>query len=61
MMTNFGLEDSTVVQGELHRWFENCELRSILVADHGAMDRPADPFAFPGFPSGVVETPQAPV
>jgi hypothetical protein len=25
MMTNYGGQASTTVQGELHRWFENCE------------------------------------
>jgi hypothetical protein len=27
MMTNYGGQASTTLQGELHRWFENCEWR----------------------------------
>eukprot|EP00798_Chlamydomonas_sp_ICE-L_P017560 gene17560-23884_t len=30
---NFGAGDSTVLQGDLHRWFENCEMRTIVLAD----------------------------
>lgn len=57
LMTNFGLEASTLVQGELHKWFENCELRTIVVADEQAMDKQQDPGHFPGFAAAVKEGP----
>jgi hypothetical protein len=57
LMTNFGLQASTLVQGELHKWFENCELRTIVVADEQAMDKQRDPAHFPGFATAVKEGP----
>ncbi|WIA10112.1 hypothetical protein OEZ85_010319 [Tetradesmus obliquus] len=58
MMTNYGGQASMTVQGELHRWFENCELRSIVVADEQSDTHGHDPQHFPGFPAaGVVEGP----
>lgn len=57
MMTNYGLQASTLVQGELHKWFENCELRTIVVADEQAMDKQQDPAHFPGFAAAVKEGP----
>jgi hypothetical protein len=33
MLRNFGTDASVHVQGELHKWFHNCELRSIVVSD----------------------------
>jgi len=59
MLTNFGCSASTVVQGELHRWFENCELRSIVVAQEQATSKHHDPFHFPGYAAPVQEGPQA--
>lgn len=46
-----------MVQGELHKWFENCELRTIVVADEQAMDKQRDPAHFPGFATAVKEGP----
>eukprot|EP00882_Tetradesmus_deserticola_P011793 GHRQ01012481.1.p1 GENE.GHRQ01012481.1~~GHRQ01012481.1.p1 ORF type:complete len:275 (+),score=88.04 GHRQ01012481.1:108-932(+) len=58
MMANYGGQASTAVQGELHRWFENCELRSIVVADDQADSHGRDPQDFHGFPAaGAVEGP----
>lgn len=57
MMTNFGLQGSTLVQGELHKWFENCEMRSIVVADEQAMNKLPDSAHFPGFAAAVKEGP----
>lgn len=34
-LKSFGHNAATVVQGELHRWFENCEMRSVVVCDEG--------------------------
>lgn len=57
MMTNFGLQGSCLVQGELHRWFENCELRTVVVADEQAADKQQDLGHFPGFAAAVKEGP----
>lgn len=57
MMTNFGLQGSTLVQGELHKWYENCEMRSIVVADEQAVNKQPDPSHFPGFAAAVKEGP----
>lgn len=57
MMTNFGGTASSTVQGELHRWYENCELRSIVVVDEQANSKGSDPHHFPGFASSVAEGP----
>ena len=57
-LSNYGLGHSTDVQGELHRWFENCELRSVVLADADAGKQPAHPHAFPGFASHVKEGPE---
>jgi hypothetical protein len=59
MLTNYGSDASTAVAGELHRWFDNCEWRSIVVADELATDgdRSHDPLHFPGFASAVKEGP----
>eukprot|EP00878_Enallax_costatus_P009327 GHUV01009749.1.p1 GENE.GHUV01009749.1~~GHUV01009749.1.p1 ORF type:complete len:333 (+),score=54.98 GHUV01009749.1:140-1138(+) len=64
MLTNFGHNASTTVSGELHRWFENCELHSIVVCDEKAQHKQPDPLHFPGFApvvngALVVEGPQA--
>jgi len=48
LLTNYGHSASTAVQGDLHRWFENAELRSVVVADRGSLARPADPTHFAG-------------
>lgn len=57
MMSNFAAEASPVVQGEVHRWFENCELRTVVVADEQAADKVQDPGHFPGFAAAVKEGP----
>ncbi|GBF94404.1 hypothetical protein Rsub_07218 [Raphidocelis subcapitata] len=59
LLTNYGHTASTHVQGDLHRWFENAELRSVVVADPGSTAHPPDPTHFPGFASRVLEGPQA--
>jgi hypothetical protein len=59
MLANFGGEEAPEVQGELHKWFENCELRSVVVSDHGQLPRKADPYAYAGFASHVPEGPEA--
>lgn len=46
-MANFGLHASTTVQGELHRWYENCEMRTIVLSDN-AGEGNLDPLWFPG-------------
>ena len=33
MLRNFGTDSSEHVQEELHKWFLNCELRSIVLSD----------------------------
>lgn len=48
MLAAFGTHDSPVVQGELHRWYENCEMRTVVLADGGAAAAPQDPLHFPG-------------
>ena len=35
------------LQGELHRWYENCEMRTIVLSDD-AGDGTTDPLWFPG-------------
>lgn len=46
-MANFGLHASTLVQGELHRWYENCEMRTIVLSDDAGSGA-LDPLWFPG-------------
>eukprot|EP00877_Chromochloris_zofingiensis_P012637 jgi/Chrzof1/7627/Cz02g30220.t1 len=58
MLTNFGHHDSTMVQGELHKWFENCELRSVVLVDHGALQSRQDPYHYAGYPATVKEGPE---
>jgi hypothetical protein len=58
MMTNFGHEAAPQVQGALHRWFENAELRSVVVADERPDQAPNKHAGdFPGFPHSVQEGP----
>lgn len=46
--------ESTSVQADLIRWFENCEMRSFVLADEGALPSSHggaplhDPLHFPG-------------
>jgi hypothetical protein len=48
MMKNFGHPNfATTVQGELHRWYENCEMRSVVLCDAGGRGG-VDPTWFPG-------------
>eukprot|EP00195_Chlamydomonas_chlamydogama_P017695 CAMPEP_0202890154 /NCGR_PEP_ID=MMETSP1392-20130828/658_1 /ASSEMBLY_ACC=CAM_ASM_000868 /TAXON_ID=225041 /ORGANISM="Chlamydomonas chlamydogama, Strain SAG 11-48b" /LENGTH=295 /DNA_ID=CAMNT_0049573673 /DNA_START=133 /DNA_END=1020 /DNA_ORIENTATION=+ len=47
-MQNFGHDASIAVQGELHRWYENCEMRSVVVADTDALSCPPDAWHFAG-------------
>lgn len=35
------------MQGELHRWYENCEMRTIVLSDDSG-DGSLDPLWFPG-------------
>ncbi len=37
----------TALQGELHRWYENCEMRTIVLSDD-AGNGTVDPLWFPG-------------
>jgi hypothetical protein len=57
MLSTFGTDASQTVQGELHRWFENCELRSVVVADEQAAHKKTDLAHFPGFAASVQEGP----
>ncbi|KIZ05752.1 hypothetical protein MNEG_2205 [Monoraphidium neglectum] len=41
------------------RWYENAELRSVVVTDPGSLAHPADPTHFLGFASQVAEGPEA--
>lgn len=36
-----------MMQGELHRWYENCEMRTIVLSDD-ASSGALDPLWFPG-------------
>ena len=36
-----------LLQGELHRWYENCEMRTLVLADDAGIGA-LDPFWFPG-------------
>lgn len=36
-----------VLQGELHRWYENCEMRTIVLSDDAGSGN-TDPLWFPG-------------
>ena len=38
---------SPMMQGELHRWYENCEMRTIVLSDDAGSGI-VDPFWFPG-------------
>ena len=49
----FGEGAAETVQGTLHRWYENCELRSVILADEAAtapaeLRATADDWHFPG-------------
>jgi hypothetical protein len=49
----FGEGAAETVQGTLHRWYENCEMRSIVLADEAAtapaeLRASADDWHFPG-------------
>ncbi|KAL0034530.1 hypothetical protein WJX79_006951 [Trebouxia sp. C0005] len=46
-MANFGLHTSALIQGELHRWYENCEMRTIVLSDDAGSGT-VDPLWFPG-------------
>lgn len=46
-MANFGLHTSSLVQGELHRWYENCEMRTVVLSDDSGSGT-LDPLWFPG-------------
>lgn len=59
MLTNYGHGSSQVIAGELHKWYENCEMRSVVVVDEHAGAKAHDPAHFPGFASAVKEGPQA--
>ncbi|PRW45389.1 phosphoglycerate mutase 1 isoform X2 [Chlorella sorokiniana] len=36
MCSAFGHAAAPTVQGELHKWYENCEMRTVVLADEGA-------------------------
>ncbi len=36
-----------MMQGELHRWYENCEMRTIVLSDDAGNGN-VDPLWFPG-------------
>lgn len=57
-LASFGHGASAAVQGDLRRWFENAELRTVVLADPGSTSRPADPTHFAGFASAVAEGPE---
>lgn len=46
-MANFGLHASAPIQGELHRWYENCEMRTIVLSEDAGSGN-VDPLWFPG-------------
>ncbi|KAK9915171.1 hypothetical protein WJX75_005575 [Coccomyxa subellipsoidea] len=48
LMQNFGHQVSTTVQGELRRWYENCEMRTVIISDGGGESGGLDPLWFPG-------------
>ncbi|BDA43351.1 Phosphoglycerate mutase-like protein [Coccomyxa sp. Obi] len=48
LMQNFGHQVSTTVQGELRRWYENCEMRTVVICDGGGESGGLDPLWFPG-------------
>jgi hypothetical protein len=48
MLQNFGVTAAPNVQGELHKWYENAEMRSVVVGDEGGCNGVQDPFHFPG-------------
>lgn len=47
MLASFGHECGESVQNYLHKGFDNCELRSIILSDTSGMSRP-NPTWFPG-------------
>lgn len=48
MMSAFGHAAAPSVQSELHKWFETCELRTVVLADEGGAHGHADMLHFPG-------------
>eukprot|EP00891_Asterochloris_glomerata_P003056 jgi/Astpho2/3056/e_gw1.00051.123.1_t len=48
MMQNFGKGAAPLVQKEMHRWYENCELRSLLLSNKAGPSGSVDPVWFPG-------------
>ncbi|GAB4821241.1 hypothetical protein N2152v2_008287 [Parachlorella kessleri] len=46
-LSNLGRTAAPAVQGELHLWFKNCEMRSVMLADEGGTHHP-DRWSFPG-------------
>jgi broad specificity phosphatase PhoE len=47
-MSNFGHSASIKVQGEMHRWFENCEMRTLVLSDESGVNQEPCPLHFHG-------------
>ncbi|KAL4853906.1 Phosphoglycerate mutase-like protein [Chlorella vulgaris] len=48
MMSNFGRGAATSVQSELHKWYDNCEMRTVVLCDEDGAHNHADPLWFQG-------------
>lgn len=48
LMANFGHQASQPVKEELHKWYHNCEMRSIILSDPTGASSNADPYHFEG-------------
>ncbi|KAK9830223.1 hypothetical protein WJX72_010435 [[Myrmecia] bisecta] len=48
MMSQFGHAGAPLVKGELHRWYENCEMRTVVLSDSGGGGGNLDDLWFPG-------------
>ena len=47
MMSSYGHDCAPIVQEELHRGFENCEMRAVVLSDASGPSK-MNPFWFPG-------------
>lgn len=48
MLQAFGHGAAPRVQGELHKWYDNCELRTVVLSDEGGAHDHPDPLHFRG-------------
>jgi hypothetical protein len=48
MMSAFGHSAAPPVQSELHKWYDNCEMRTVVLADEGGTHPHPDPLHFHG-------------